>query len=151
MYRPRAYLDTSVPSAYFDERAPDRQELTREFWHGRLPQLDAGISTFVLQEIYQAPSVNRREEMLKIVQGLDILPYDQEARELALEYVKRGVFSEKTAGDAVHVGIAVANGVGYLISWNFKHLVKVSIRRQINLINALMGFGSIEIVAPPEL
>ncbi len=32
MLKSRIYLDTSVPSAYFDERTPERQQLTREFW-----------------------------------------------------------------------------------------------------------------------
>lgn len=32
------YLDTSVPSAYFDDRTPTRQALTRKFWHEALPQ-----------------------------------------------------------------------------------------------------------------
>jgi hypothetical protein len=32
MTKPKVYLDTSVPSAYFDERAPDRQRLTQRFW-----------------------------------------------------------------------------------------------------------------------
>mgnify|MGYP001613143868 CR=1 FL=1 len=36
----KTYLDTTVPSAYFDERAPDRQRLTREFWNGRLRALE---------------------------------------------------------------------------------------------------------------
>ena len=35
--------------------------------------------------------------------------------------------------------------------WNFSHLVKVRTRREVNLVNALEGYGPVEIVAPPEL
>ena len=38
-----------------------------------------------------------------------------------------------------------------LASWNFHHLVNVKARRLINLVNALLGHGQIEIVSPPEL
>ena len=48
-------------------------------------------------------------------------------------------------------GRNVVNGVDYLCSWNFTHLVKVSTRREVNLVNSLMGYGQVEIVAPPEL
>jgi len=51
----------------------------------------------------------------------------------------------------VHIAIAVVNDVDYLISWNFKHLVKVNTRRIVNLTNILLGFNQIEIIAPPEL
>ena len=61
------------------------------------------------------------------------------------------MFSEKYVSDANHVATAVVNGIGYFASWNFRHLVKVQTRRQVNLVNALQGYGAIEIVAPPEL
>jgi predicted nucleic acid-binding protein len=31
-YNKRVYLDTSVISALFDERAPERQRMTENFW-----------------------------------------------------------------------------------------------------------------------
>ena len=58
---------------------------------------------------------------------------------------------EKYTSDANHVAIAVVHGIGYLASWNFRHLVKVNTRREVNLVNALEGYNPIEIVAPPEL
>ena len=77
--------------------------------------------------------------------------FDEEANALAQDYVVRGVFSERHVDDANHVAVAVANGIGYFCSWNFKHLVRVNIRREVNLINAMTGYGPIEIIAPPEL
>jgi hypothetical protein len=85
------------------------------------------------------------------VDDLDVLDFDEEANDLALEYVRRGVFSEDERTDARHVAIAVVNGIAFLASWNFGHLVRVSTRREVNLVNALRGYGPIEIVAPPEL
>jgi hypothetical protein len=149
--RPKVYLDTTVPSAYFDDRTPDRQRLTRQFWTERLCDFDPAISTVVLLEIRDTPDSERRQGMERLVDGMRVLPFGDEADELAQEYVKRGVFPEKYTADANHVAIAVVNGIGYFASWNFAHLVKVNTRRQVNLVNALVGRGPIEIVAPPEL
>ena len=85
------------------------------------------------------------------LQDCEVLVFDEEANALAQEYVVRGVFPERHVDDANHVAVAVANGIGYFCSWNFKHLVRVNIRREVNLINAMTGYGPIEIIAPPEL
>lgn len=89
--------------------------------------------------------------MEELVEGFEVLVFDEEADKLAGEYVEKGVFPEKYASDANHIAIAVVNRVEYFVSWNFKHIVKVSTRRAVNLFNTLMGYEIIEIVAPPEL
>ncbi len=109
------------------------------------------ISELVLQEIDDTPDQDRRKELLGLTESLRVLDYTEEAEELAAEYVKVGIFSEKYLGDAIHVAIATAHSVSYLASWNFKHLVKVSTRREVNLLNALKGYGTLEIIVPPEL
>ena len=149
--RQRAYLDASVPSAYHDERAPDRQRLTREFWSGRLLEFEAVISEVVLQEIMDTPAIEKRQLLKDMIDDFAVLDFDDEARRLSNEFVRRGIFPERYVADAQHVAIAVVNGVDYLCSWNFTHLVKVSTRREVNLVNSLMGYGQIEIIAPPEL
>jgi predicted nucleic acid-binding protein len=152
MIRPRLYLDTSVPSAFFDDRASDRQRLTRRFWREQLPAYDPVVSELVLEEIAQTPDPQRRAEILRLVESFEILADLGAATEdLTAEYIARGIFSSKTAGDALHVAIAVTHGIGYLGSWNFRHLVRVATRREVSLVNALNGYQPLEIVAPPEL
>lgn len=145
------YLDTTVPSAFLDERAPDRRRLTERFWRDGLQRYLPVISTVVLAEIRDTPDKLRRAQLEELVAGFGVLPFSDVADNLAREYVKRGVFPEKYVSDAIHVAIAVSNGAAYLASWNFRHLVKVNTRREVNLVNSIMGFGQIEIVAPPEL
>lgn len=147
----RLYLDTTVPSAYLDARAPDRQRLTEEFWGDRLPSYEALISVLVIAEIHDTPDVDKRRRLEALVQSFDVLPSTLEAENLADEYVDRGVIRQKFRDDALHVAIAVTHQISLLTSWNFKHLVKLQVRRQINLINAILGYGQIEIVSPPEL
>ena len=147
----RLYLDTTVPSAYFDARAPDRQRLTQEFWRERLPSYEPAISVLVIAEIRDTPDSDRRRGLEVLTEPFFVLPMTPEVEELANQYVARGAIRDKFRDDARHVAIAVTHQIGLLASWNFKHLVKLQVRRQINLINAILGHGPVEIVSPPEL
>ena len=151
MEKEGVYLDTTVPSAYFDERAPDRQRLTKEFWSSRLSDLSPSVSDLVIAEIRQTPDEERRAAILDLVGPLPALAVSDEAETLAQEYVGREVFPEKYLSDALHVAIATVHGVPNLVSWNFDHLVRLRTRREVNLVNALNGYMPIEILAPPEL
>lgn len=125
--------------------------MTREFWDQRLPSYEGVISVLVLAEILDTPQAEKRLLLEQLVQSLPVLPVEREAEVLADEYVGRSVIPGRYRSDALHVSVAVTNQVPILVSWNFTHLVKLQIRRQINLVNALLGLGQIEIVSPPEL
>lgn len=147
----RLYLDTTVPSAHIDARAPDRQRLTQEFWQDRLPSYEPVISALVIGEIRDTPDPEKRRHLEALVEPFLSLPVTLEAEGLADQYVFRGSVRDKFRDDALHVAIAVTHQIGLFASWNFKHLVKLQVRREINLINAILGYGPIEIVSPPEL
>ena len=151
MHKAKLYLDTSVLSAYFDDRAPDRQRLTQQFWSERLADFRAYLSPLVHSEISGTSNDTRRDQLFDLAGEFDILPLTVEAIALADAYLAQGIFPAHYRSDALHVAVAVVHGCGYLGSWNFKHLVRVRTRREVNLINALRGYQPIEIVAPPEL
>jgi predicted nucleic acid-binding protein len=50
--RQSVYLDTSVLSAYFDDRTPERMQETQEFWK-QLGSFRVCISKLVLEEVSQ--------------------------------------------------------------------------------------------------
>ena len=147
----RLYLDTTVPSAYIDPRAPERQRLTREFWDERMSAYEPAISALVLGEIRDTPDADKRRQLEALVGSFPVLTMSAAAEALADEYVGRGAIRGRFRDDALHVAIAVTHHVLLMASWNFRHLVNLQIRRQINLINRLLGYNQIEIVSPPEL
>ena len=151
MHKARLYLDTSVMSAYLDDRAPDRQRLTHQFWSERLSAFEVVISPLVVSEIAGTPDPARRKQLTELATDFEVIPMTAEATALAEAYLAQGVFPAHYRSDALHVAVAVIHGCSYLGSWNFKHLVRVRTRREVNLINALRGHQPIEIVAPPEL
>lgn len=109
------------------------------------------ISTLVTQEIAGVEDEAKRQRLIRLVSPFRELQVTAEATALAEEYLRYGIFKQRHFADALHAAIASTHGVPFVASWNFKHLVRVETRRQVSLVNSLLGWGSLEIVAPPEV
>lgn len=112
MVKLRIYLHTSVFSAYYDDRAPDRKAQTEEFWR-RLDNFEAATSELTRQEIDQTSDLNRRAQLLKLLDGLMLYPITDEMRELARHYITADVFTPVMLNDALHVAAAVVTDKMY--------------------------------------
>ena len=146
----KIYLDTSVFSAYFDDRAQDRRAQTVEFWE-RIAAFDACTSELAREELQNTPTADRRKRLLRLLDGLTLHSITEEMRQLSERYVQAGVFTAIMMNDAVHVAAAVFTRQDLLLSWNFKHLVNRVRRAKINQVNVSQGLPTIEIIAPPEI
>jgi predicted nucleic acid-binding protein len=146
----RVYLDTSVFSAYCDERVPERQALTQEFWQ-RFDEFEVTTSDLALEELREAGDDGLRARFEGLLANVAAHPVTQEIRDLARCYLAAGVFSPAMLNDALHVAAAVLTRQDVLLSWNFKHLVNRRRRAQVNEVNVSQGLPTIEIIAPPEI
>lgn len=144
------YLDTSVFSAYYDDRTPDRQLQTQDFWE-RLKEFNTSTSELAYQELMQTENPQLKIKLLELLNDITIHPLTDEMKKLAHDYIDIGVFNLLSFNDALHVSVAVLTGQNILLSWNFKHLVNRRRRAKINEFNISMGLPNIEIIAPPEL
>ena len=86
-----------------------------------------------------------------LVAGFYFLSLDTEILTLAQAYVEANIFTPKKINDALHVAVATVHHMDYLVSWNFRDLVRVKTRRLVNLVNAQRNYPTVEIVAPAEL
>lgn len=151
MKKETLYLDTSVPSAYYDKRAKERQEATIKFWEEVLSNYQCHISEITVEELKETKDEVLRIKLKKLIKGFTVLKTNEEIIALAKAYIEKRIFPEKYIDDAHHVAIASYYEISYLVSWNYEHLVKVKTRRLVNLVNILEGFKEIEIVSPLEL
>jgi hypothetical protein len=76
------------------------------------------------------------------------LEVDSEVTSLADKYMKEGLFPIKYRDDAIHIALASVFGCNVVVSWNFKHMVKIKTILGVNGINKIMGYSDIEIVTP---
>ncbi len=146
----RVYLDTSVISAHFDKRNPERRFLTALFFE-KVESFDAYISDVVLAEVGDTRDIQLRDKLRNLAISFKTLAIDEESRALADEYVKHRAISTDYPEDALHVAIATTNEMDYLLSWNFQHIVKVTTRRIVNMVNISLGYPDLEIITPAEL
>lgn len=145
----RLYFDTSVFSAYVDERSPERMATTRSFW-ATIDNHELYCSTLTLDEIRRATEekVVQRHELATRFHVIAIEPSMQD---LAQAYVAHGVVSPRYIADALHIAAAVLSDADVIIRWNFEHLVKRGTGLLVNYVNSTRGLRAIEILAPPEL
>lgn len=80
-----------------------------------------------------------------------ILDVSPEAFALARADVAAGVVPTKFADDAAHVAVATGEGIGLIVSWNFKHLASLHRNERFNAVNLLHGRPAIRIVTPSVL
>jgi predicted nucleic acid-binding protein len=151
MKKETLYLDTSVPSAYYDKRTKDRQKATIKFWREVLLGYEVYISEITVREIGDTKNETLRKKFRNLIKGFKVLKINEKIQNLSRTYIEKGIFPERYIDDALHVAIASSHGISYLVSWNFEHLVKVKTRKEVNSINTLEGFREIEIVSPQEL
>lgn len=151
MKKETIYIDTSVISAYYDDRAKERQETTIKFWTQILPNYKIYISDITVEELEDTKDEALRKKLLKAIKDFEVLKTNQKIKDLANAYIENDIFPERYFDDAHHVAIASFYEISYLVSWNFEHMVKVKTRRLVRLVNVLKGFKEIEIVSPPEL
>jgi predicted nucleic acid-binding protein len=148
--RIRVYLDTSVFSALFDDRWPERQELTRDFW-SVMGDHDVCTSEVARYELSDTPDDERRGQLLSALEQVRLEDLTAEMRSLAEHYIALGAFARRQEDDALHVAAATILRQDVLLSWNFAHLVNRRRRAHVVQANSLVGLNTPDIVAPPEL
>ncbi len=150
---PKAYIETSVFNFVFADDAPDkRQDTLALFGEIRLGKYKAYTSDYVLGELQQAPEP-KQSDMLALIQRHDmvILPASDEARQLAELYVEERIIPQKHMTDALHIAAATINDIDLIVSYNFKHIVKLKTVAMTEIVNLREGYRRIGIFSPTEV
>ena len=151
--RLKLYLETSIFGFMVGTRQEPYTEATERPFHEIAEgHFDAFVSDEVLRELRRAPAP-LRAQLFQIVSmhGLHELEVNQEARELTARYIEAGIVPAKVEPDALHIAIATVHGLDVLVSWNLQHIVKTKTRREVNAINALWGYRSLDLATPQEV
>ena len=145
----RIYLDTSVFGGCLDnEFSEDSNRLISAIQAGQFVCL---ISDLILDELAQAPQ--------KVRKILDSLPPEVRERvELSAEilalrdgYLAANILGERFRADATHVAAATVAGADAIVSWNFRHIVRLDKIKAYNQVNLQHGFHVLTILSPQEV
>lgn len=145
----RLYLDTSVFGGYFDEEFSDfSRPLMDGLFHQKAILL---ASSVVVDELAQSPQ-QVKSLLQKVPENhVEFVPLSNEVKILTDLYIQRKVVTKKSLNDAIHVALATISRADAIISWNFKHIVRLDRIKGFNQVNLEMGYREIVILSPMEV
>ena len=145
----RLYFDSSVIGGYYDpEFAEDSKRVIGYAQKGRIVVL---MSEVVVQEILKAPA-RVQEVMFSIPSNtLERIELTAEILSLRDAYLLAQIVSPRWGDDALHVAAATAARADAIVSWNFRHIVRLDKMRAYNQINLSNGYGILTIISPKEV
>ena len=148
----RVYLDSTIPSYYFDEREEIRtfSEITRRWWNEMSERYDTFVSLAVIEEI-QEGEYPRQGDVLEFSEKLPVLDLTPEIQVITDTYIRHMVMPDSLFGDATHLAYASFYGLDYLLTWNCNHLANANKKKHIQVINKRLGLLTPEIVTPMVL
>lgn len=149
------YVESSVISYLASRPSRDlvtaaRQTITLEWWEERRHQCEVYISTLVEEEISRGDS-SAAKRRLAYVAEIPALEVTDQANILAKDLLRQRAVPKNSAEDALHIGIAAATGMEYLLTWNFKHINNAETKTMIAKVIEAHGFVSPVLCSPEEL
>lgn len=150
MPRPRAYVETTIPSFYFDQRrAPfmvARRLWTRAWWSVALERYELFTGPPVELELRRGPPA-RQGEWLALVEPLPVLDVTEAVAQAAMIYIKEKLMPEQ-GEDAMHLALASIHECQYLVTWDTRHLANAMKFNHIRKINQRLGLYVPTIATP---
>jgi hypothetical protein len=148
MKKLRVYLDTSVFGGCLDEEfASDSLRVFTAAKEGLLLLL---ISEIVLRELEEAPSAVK-DVLNDLTPGsVEVVTINEEILGLRDSYIQAGVVGQASIDDAGHVAAATVAHADAILSWNFRHVVRLDKIRGYNQVNLMNGYGVMTILTPRE-
>ncbi len=149
MDRLRIYVDTSVLGGCFDpEFVTWSEALIRDFRARRLVPV---LSDVTAAEVAAAPAAVRllHREMLALSEG--VLPVTNDVVALVAAYQARKILPKRFTADMTHIALATIAQVDAVVSWNFKHIVRLEKIRLFNAVNVELDYRVISILSPREV
>jgi len=150
----RVYVETTIPSFYFEPRSdPEmvaRREWTRRWWEAAAARYELVTSVAVVEELSRGEFA-AREDCLRLIEGLPLVPIDAAVAEIVQAYVAHHVMPRDPVGDALHLALASQYRCDFLVTWNCRHLANANKFDHIRRINALLGLFVPALVTPLEL
>lgn len=150
-----AYIETTIPSYYVARASQSlfhaaKQAATREWWDAGCSGLSLFTSLETLDEVGKGDG-RMAEERLRLLQGIPILPLPDHAVGLVRSLLDSGIVPAKAASDAVHIALAAAHSMDYLVTWNFKHIANPFLRDQLRKAVSALGFELPVMCSPEDL
>ena len=151
---PTIYLETTIFNFPFTDDAPQyRADTLRLFEEIKAGKFKPFTSEYVPRELEITKDTEKLSKMKALITdyGIIVHPANSEIERLADIYLKAGIIPVKYKTDALHIAAAAVAGLDYIISLNFKHIVKHKTIIETEFINTREGYKRVFIHTPAEV
>lgn len=151
----RVYIETTVASSLTARPSRDivvaaHQELTIEWWSRHRKRFDLYISDIVLREAALGDEAAAAKRLAEL-DGIDVLALDDRAREIADVFLTRNLIPKKAIDDALHVAVATAQGMDFLLTWSCRHIANAEVVERLEAVCLELGYRMPVLCTPEQL
>jgi len=152
--KPKVYLETTIPSLLTAWSSRDLiiaadQQVTRDWWETR-HRYQLCVSAEVLREAGRG-NAEAAAQRLATISDCIILPVTDDAERLTERIIAAGLIPARALRDAIHIGMATAHEVDFLLTWNCRHIANASIQQGLRRVCDEAGFEMPVICTPHGL
>ena len=158
MEKPKIYIETSVFSFYHETREhgeyPTYKVQVREvFDRIKDGEYEPFTSIFVIDELAKEKNLDKLKKIRELIAdlGVTFLEVTDEVERMAILYIKEEAVSPAWETDAAHIAMATVNGLDFIVSLNFTHIVRTWTIERVRRVNKREGYQGIGIYKPAEV
>jgi len=153
--KPTVYIESSVISYLASKPSRDiivagRQTISHDWWDNHKHRFELRISILVEEEISRGDPEAAKFRLDKVAETSS-LSISDEATRLAELLLSHSAIPKGSEEDALHIGIAAAQGIDYLLTWNFKHINNAETKTLITEVVESCGYRCLQLCSPEEL
>lgn len=152
--RQRVYIETSIPSLYYETRTDAesvaKRGWTRQWWDGERDNYEIFTSAAVDAELRRG-EYPARDLCLALLEAVPRLPVSVTVNDIVATYISHKVMPADTLGDALHLALASVHHCDFLLTWNCRHLANANKFQHIAVVNTLMGLPVPVLATPFQL
>lgn len=153
--KPRVYVETTVVSYLtvrmsYDVRVLAHHLDTRDWWRDARARFELVASPLVVDEArVGAPQATL--DRLSVLESLAIIHPSDASQVLGQQFIEAHALPAVAALEATHIAIAVASGIEYLATWNFRHIANPANKPRIDQVCRNAGLRPPIICTPRQL
>jgi len=127
-----------------------RQTITRRWWTTADKRHRLFASNLVVAGC-GAGDTEASGERLALLANIDLLDIEEETEKLAIALLANHAVPKTEPRDATHIAVTAVNGIDYLATWNFKHIMNPPTQHLIEAICRDSGYEPPTICTPEQL
>jgi hypothetical protein len=154
---PKIYIETTIFNILYEPDLPqylqNKEDSRKLFNMIKAGRFDPYTSVYVIRELENNPNLENRDKMLRMISEYKIksIPESDEAERLTAIYIADKVVSPAFPTDALHIAMTTVNGLDFIVSLNFTHIVRDWTIKKVKKINDRERYKQIGIYKPSEV